>query len=87
MVAHMKTTVEIADTLLNEARKVAARQGTTLRALIERGLRRTLDDEKASAQRPFRLQLVTFRGEGLQPEAGDGSWDRVRSLAYENHGA
>jgi hypothetical protein len=83
----MKTTVEIADALLNEARKVAARKGLTLRALIERGLRRTLDEEKEQARRPFRLQLVTFRGEGLQPEAGDGSWERLRSLVYQNHGA
>ncbi len=85
MVTYMKTTVEIADPLLAEARKVAARKGTTLRALIKAGLRHTLDQEKA--RKPFRLRLVTFCGEGLHPDAGDGSWERVRSLAYERHGA
>jgi hypothetical protein len=38
----MKTTVEIADPLLREARKIAARERTTLRALVEQGLRRVV---------------------------------------------
>ena len=71
--------------MLAEARKVAARKGTTLRALIEAGLRQTLEQEKA--RKPLRLRLVTFSGEGLHPDAGDGSWERLRALAYEKHGA
>ena len=35
----MKTTVEISDSLAEEAKRVAARERTTLRALIEAGLR------------------------------------------------
>lgn len=35
----MKTTVELPDALVREARRVALREGTTVRALIERGLR------------------------------------------------
>jgi len=38
----MKTTVEIAEDLFMHAREVARREGTTLRALIEEGLRATL---------------------------------------------
>ena len=38
MVTHMKTTVDIADSLFEAARRAAARERTTLRALIEEGL-------------------------------------------------
>ena len=36
----MKTTIDISDALLREARKVAARHAMTLRALVEQGLRK-----------------------------------------------
>jgi hypothetical protein len=76
----MKTTVEIADPLLSEARQIAAREGTTVRALIEEGLRRVLDERKTSA--PFRLRRVTFRGQGLQADLVGAPWDRIRDLIY-----
>ncbi len=38
----MKTTIDIADPLLREARKLANREGTTLRALVEQGLRHVI---------------------------------------------
>jgi len=85
MVTHMKTTVEIADPLLREARKVAAREGTTVRALMEEGLRKALEGRRNRAR--FRLRKVTFRGEGLQPEIAEGSWERIRDLIYEGRGA
>ena len=43
----MKTTIEISDPLLREARKLAEREGVTLRALVERGLRRVVDRDQA----------------------------------------
>jgi predicted nucleic acid-binding protein len=48
-IAHMKTTFEISDPLLREARKVAAREGTTLRALVELGLRRVLAEKRRTS--------------------------------------
>jgi Bacterial antitoxin of type II TA system, VapB len=81
----MKTTVNISDSLLEEARKVAARDHTTVRALIERGLRRVLAERKGA--RAFCLRKATFRGNGLQPGVVDATWERVRDLVYEGHGA
>jgi hypothetical protein len=80
----MKTTVEISDALLEEAKKLAARQGTTVRALIEEGLRRVV----AERRRPgaFRLRKATFKGNGLQPQAVGAPWERIRDLAYEGRG-
>jgi hypothetical protein len=76
----MKTTVDIATPVLREARKVAAREGTTLRSLIEEGLRRVLADKSRKTE--FRLRLVTVGGRGLRPELSDKSWDEIRDLSY-----
>jgi hypothetical protein len=81
----MKTTVEIADPLLSEARKLASREETTVRALIEEGLRRILDERRRRGKR-FKLRKVTFSGQGLQPGVAEGSWERVRDLVYEGRG-
>jgi len=80
----MKTTVEIPDTLLDEARKVANRQDTTLRVLIIEGLRRVIAERKRSG--PFRLRKATFRGNGLQAGVADAPWDRIREMTYEDRG-
>ena len=81
----IKTTVEISDPLLREVRKLAARQGVTLRTLIERGLLRVISD--ANPAKPFKLRRASFKGKGLQPEFQGVSWDRLRDAAYQDHGA
>jgi hypothetical protein len=77
----MKTTVEISDGLLDEARKVASRDGTTVRALIEAGLRKEVRERRRN--RAFHLRRATFRGRGLKPDLRGASWEQIRELAYE----
>jgi hypothetical protein len=81
----MKTTIEISDPLLREARKLAEREGVTLRALVERGLRRVVTETKPAAS--FKLRRASFKGKGLQADARGASWSRLRDLAYEGRGA
>jgi hypothetical protein len=81
----MKTTIEISDPLLAEAKRTAAKEGTTLRALVESGLRRELDDRTSPSA--FRLRLVTVDGNGMRPEFRDGGWEAIRDAIYEGHGA
>jgi CRISPR/Cas system-associated protein Csm6 len=80
----MKTTVEIPDALLEKARKLASREGTTVRALIEEGLRRIIAERKRAGV--FRLRRATFKGDGLQPQLAGAAWDQIRALAYEGRG-
>jgi Bacterial antitoxin of type II TA system, VapB len=80
----MKTTIDIADPLLREAQKIAARERTTLRALVEQGLRKIIAERKTA--RPFRLRKVTFKGQGLVPELRGADWEKIRDLAYEGRG-
>jgi Arc/MetJ family transcription regulator len=81
----MKTTIEIADSLLNEARKLAAAERTTVRALVEEGLRQVVGRRRRRGK--FRLRRASFRGKGLQAGVSDGSWERVREMIYEGRGA
>ncbi len=80
----MKTTLEISDPLLREARKIAQREHTTLRALVERGLRHVVTDHERG--RPFRLRKATFKGRGIQAGLREGDWARIREFVYEGRG-
>jgi hypothetical protein len=82
----MKTTVEISDQLLAEARRLASQRGTTVRALIEEGLREVLRQQKR--RRPaFRVRAAAFRGQGVQPGVREGDWTQIRELVYQGRGA
>jgi hypothetical protein len=81
----MKTTLEISDPLLRDARKIAARERTTLRALVEQGLRDVIAKKK-QRQRPFRLRKASVKGEGLHPDFAEGGWARIRDTIYEGRG-
>jgi hypothetical protein len=80
----MKTTIEIADSLLDEAKRLAAKEGTTVRAFVEQGLRQIVAARKRRGT--FRLRKATFRGKGLQPGMKDASWERVRESIYQGRG-
>lgn len=78
----MKTTLDISDPLLRDARKIAVREHTTLRALVEQGLRQVLASKKRRTE--FRLKPVTFGGRGLQAGLREGGWERIRDLIYKD---
>lgn len=81
MGTHMKTTIDIADPLFEAAKKAAAQRGTTLRALVEMGLRQVLESQTPSKRR-FKLRKASFKGQGLQAAAQGMTWDQLRDLAY-----
>ena len=68
MVSCMKTTVDLPDDLLIRAKKHAAETRTTLRVLIERGLRNEIAARKRSPSRalPRKIRWVVAPG-GLPP--------------------
>jgi hypothetical protein len=81
----MKTTIQISDPLLEAARQVAVQEKTTVRALVEEGLRKVI--EERAQGRGFNLRRATFKGQGLQPEVAGAPWERLREMIYEGHGA
>jgi hypothetical protein len=85
MVAHMKTTIELPNSLLKEAKALAARESTTLRALIEEALRSVL---KLRKEKPpaFKLPDRRFRGDGLQPGFDMNDFEKIRDASYGDRG-
>ncbi len=79
----MKTTIEISDALLAEARALARQEGVTLRTLVEGGLRHILAGRQSAAF--FKLRDASFGGEGLQPEFRNASWDRIHRASFEDN--
>jgi len=80
----VKTTVEISDSLLRQARRLAEREGIPLRAVIERGLHSIIESSKQA--RSFRLRRASFCGEGLQREFHDSNWEVIRDQIYRARG-
>jgi len=84
MAVNMKTTLEIASPLLKQAKLMARSQGTTLRALVERGLQLALSERRA--KQSFKLRDASVDGKGLHPDMAGRSWDELRDMSYEGHG-
>jgi CRISPR/Cas system-associated protein Csm6 len=80
----MKTTIEISDSLLEEAKKLAAKEGTTVRAYVEQGLSRIVAERKSRGV--FRLRKATFNGKGLQPGVQDATWEQILETIYQGRG-
>ena len=79
MVSHMKTTINIAEDLLEKAKSKAIEENKTLRTVIEEALRIRLSE---GPPRRFRLRRHPFKGKGLQRGIEEGNWEQLRDLIY-----
>lgn len=77
----VKTTVELPDPLLREAKQYAASQGIPLRQVMELALQGLLHSPGHRGR--FRLRTATTDGEGTTLHS---DWGEIRSLIYEGHG-
>ena len=80
----MKTTIDIADSLLRQAKREAVRRQTTLRALVEEGLRKELG--AAPESEPYVLPDLSWGGGGLVAGLEWGDWPAMRAIIYEGRG-
>lgn len=76
----MKTTVDIQDELLARAKKLAARSGRPLRAVVEEGLRRVLSDK--SSYPPYRLPECSVGNSSDANPLENMSWQDLRAEIY-----
>lgn len=80
----MKTTIDISDALAQEAKDLAAKRGTTFRAIVEQGIRCALQEFQQTES--FQLADKSVTGNGLQSEFRNKSWAAIRHSAYEGRG-
>lgn len=64
---------------------MAAREGTTVKALIERGLRELL--VKRKSEHEIRLRKASYKEKRLQSGVQELGWGKLRELALEGRGA
>ena len=81
----MKTTLELSDSLLDRLRERAAREKTTLRALVSTAIQQFLRSPGGPAGR-FRLKDGSVAGNGPAPGVQEGDWRQIQELAYEGRG-
>ncbi len=80
MVSSMKTTIDITDGLLVEAKRTAASEHTTVRALVEEGLQRVLAERRE--RQPFKLRDGSVGGNGPRPELREADHEDWLRLVY-----
>jgi len=78
----MKTTVDISDALFESTRRLAVQRGTTMRALIEEGLRSVLQTHR-SLPRQFAMRDASVGGNGPADGVDLGDWTQMRALIYD----
>ena len=61
----MKTTIEVSDALFASAKSFAQQRQTTMRALVEDGLRRVLSDSHAKIKPAFKLKDASVHGKKI----------------------
>jgi hypothetical protein len=84
MPRHMRTSVDIPDSLLQRARKLARERGTTLRQILIEGLTTTL--ERDPAVHKYRLKDCSFGKGGLVSGLSWSDTERLAELTYGDRG-
>ena len=80
----MKTTIELPDDLLERGKAAARRENSTLKALIEEGLRMALRARTRKRTAPFAVQ--PFQGDGLSAQFAGAGWEEIRDEIYRDRG-
>jgi hypothetical protein len=81
----MKTTLDISDPLFEEAKRIAKRDGETLRSLVEQGLRKVLA-ERSRKPKQFKLRDCSVGTPGAGSLYELLSWEEKRELMYGDRG-
>lgn len=80
----MKTTIDIADNIMERSRQVTRAEKTTFRDLVEEGLLLVID--RRTKAKKTKIEPVTVKGNGLTDAFVNAPWSQIRQATYEGHG-
>ncbi len=81
MASHMKTTVQIPDALLADVQKIAQKNNTTFRALVQEGLMHVVERERLK-KKPFKLKDCSVGPQKVNEELVGRQWEDIVDLVY-----
>lgn len=80
----MKTTIDLADELAADLKRMTAQEGISMRAAVHEALRLWLKAHPIKPVAPAISPSVgLMSGHGLTPEAASLAWADVRALSYD----
>ncbi|MDH5719703.1 MAG: DUF6364 family protein [Spirochaetia bacterium] len=80
----MKTTLHLPNPLLEDAKKTAKKEGTSLTKLVQKALQEYI--QKKTGKKTHKLKENHFKGNGFTDPSLDGNWDKIREIIYEKRG-
>jgi hypothetical protein len=82
----MKATVVIPDSLLADIQKIAAKNKTTFRALVQEGLLHVVEQDQKK-KKPYKVKDCSFPPKHIVKELVEPmNWEELRALIYEGRG-
>ena len=85
MLMHMRTTIELSTAILHRAKCLAKARNTSVKALIEDGLRKIFEESEKAP--PFTLKDGAYGKGGLVQGLDHTDWDLIRDRLYEGRGS
>jgi hypothetical protein len=83
----VRTTIEISDKLFRRAKIAAASGGTSLKKLVDRGLKLALETEKRPQQKRVKLPLFPSKRPGARKVPNDAASRAQLAEDLERHAA
>ncbi|MBM4112061.1 MAG: hypothetical protein FJ253_01605 [Phycisphaerae bacterium] len=84
--SHMKSTFELPDALFRQLREHAARNGTTIKAVLQAALRMYFRGAGKGRAPRFKLRDGSVRGMRLVPGVNLSDWSSINEIIYEGRG-
>lgn len=85
MVTHMKTTIDIANTLFEQTKKAARHNKMSFKQVVESSLRLFLNTQ-TKVEKPYKLPDCSVAGHGLVDGLSYDDWPEIRKRIYEGRG-